>query len=286
MKFFLLLFVSFLHWQTHLNNEIALKIQEPFGKRLIIKMPLRDAKRLEWLFLNLMVQETWAYTLGGSKPVSFCFGELPFPSLPSLFPMTIRFALGWKTWEKYHHLLENSRFEMWREIDPQSKRIQGLIVDKFRFADAIEENREDFCKVLQKDPIQIDDLLVRPVMRQPFVHHNALLGILLGFGRGNAWWFFHRERWEKNPSVWEAEIHDPILRRFVQKFWSLNKFEITDMLLPAFAGDGHSEESIALKKRYLSIREELFQYYQGKNFLEATLSLYKSGPDILKSPVQ
>ena len=42
---------------------------------------------------------------------------------------------------------------------------------------------------------------------------------------------------------------------------------------PSFAGDPNSEESLALKTEYLLTKQKVMDYYKGKDFLEATLSL-------------
>ena len=42
---------------------------------------------------------------------------------------------------------------------------------------------------------------------------------------------------------------------------------------PSFAGDPYSQESLKLKKDYLLARDIIINYYKGKDFLEATLSL-------------
>jgi hypothetical protein len=50
------------------------------------------------------------------------------------------------------------------------------------------------------------------------------------------------------------------------------------MLLPPFVGNKDSTETIALKQKYLTARQKIINYYQGKPFLEATLSLLVNGP--------
>jgi hypothetical protein len=51
--------------------------------------------------------------------------------------------------------------------------------------------------------------------------------------------------------------------------------------VPMFVGHPDSEESKELKKKYTAAKAALDRFYDGKNFLEATLSLFKCGPEIL-----
>jgi hypothetical protein len=101
--------------------------------------------------------------------------------------------------------------------------------------------------------------------------HQALIGIILGYGRENSWAFL--ESCEKRVpvgDVWKGEISKEIQTCRVP-------VDIHECLAlescPNFAGYPNSEESIALKKAYLLTRDKVINYYKDKDFLEATLSL-------------
>lgn len=102
-----------------------------------------------------------------------------------------------------------------------------------------------------------------------FQQHQALIGIVLGYGRNNAWEFQKRSaRREILRCVWDTV--DGIQTREAARSIEESLFLES---CPSFAGDPFSEESLALKEEYLLTRQKVIEYYKDKDFLEATLSL-------------
>lgn len=261
------------------QDDVVVVLHEGQDKNTTITMPYRDAVRLEVFFRELIMKDGLGYTLVGKKPMSFGVCRNKFP----LDKMTV----GWDTWQKYAHLCQNPRFGFWAEQAAWSKGIKALVlVDKQEAAQVIEQNRSDFQEVLQIPDVHLD-LLLRAAQEQPLIqqvlhNHDALLGILLGYGRDNAWWYHARDKTQNNPSVWEQTLQPTGFIEYLRRHWS--RAQMDDMFLPGFVGMAASAESMALKKHYLAARQDLIRYYEGKNFLEATLNLYKNGPsEIQKS---
>ena len=63
-------------------------------------------------------------------------------------------------------------------------------------------------------------------------------------------------------------------RHLYWKSLAFQQFEIIDLCLPGFVADTTSEETKLLKTKYRFTRKAIIQSYEGKNFLEATLSLF------------
>jgi hypothetical protein len=99
------------------------------------------------------------------------------------------------------------------------------------------------------------------------------MGIVLGYGRDNSWGFLKSvEKKEPLGCVW-----DEVNTKYEGIRTRLGAIDIEGCLAlescPSFAGIPDSEESLMLKKEYLLTRQKVIDYYKGKDFLEATLSL-------------
>jgi hypothetical protein len=147
------------------------------------------------------------------------------------------------------------------------------------------QNSSDFQDIF--DPLFHD--LLKDVGHVPFFQdtmrmHDALIGILLGYGKGNAWLYYQKTRTPKSPSNLPRVLEPSSDRKssnYVWKYFTLQRLDISDMSLPVFVGDPYSDESKQLKREYLAAREKIEGYYIGKDFLSATLSLYKHGSALL-----
>lgn len=284
-KFFFLiaLCLPFLIWQYSQIRTTSLKFLDQHGTEHVLSLSVKDKKRLFSFMQMLFTQDSFAYTLLGSKPVSWASYHNPFPFsdwtwfCDSLKKYSCTMRSGWKTWKKYRHLFPSANF--WAEAPkchPGS--ISILIVNEERFNNVVNNNKKDFQDVLHRniaDGLQLlREAKNRSLMNEVLEGHQALLGIVLGYGRDNSWEFLRRsEKREFFKWVWDEKNEEKPGEIVI----GLGGITIEECLeldsLPSFAGDPHSEESMALKKDYLQTQQRIINYYKDKDFLEATLSL-------------
>jgi hypothetical protein len=257
----------FLLWRASLILIFACGCQnheDPSEKRESPKGPYsqKERKILEDFFHALIYKNGFGYVLLGSKPSSFVVYEkiLPkgnnwFDALCSLLPKNRIIKEGWETWKKYGCV--QSSFPLWEEptsFSPNSFRI--VIANPQRLKEIIEQCQDDFREVL-KTKITEEDLLQHiPLFRDALRNHEALMGLLLGYGRRNSWLFYEKNCLKKKNIVINSwKDPHPYLR------------------LPAFKADLDHPETIHLRKVYEVDRVRILNYYEGKDFLEATIAL-------------
>jgi len=278
-----ILAVVFFAWQCHEMQETSLRFLDKDGVEHTLSLPLKDKKRLFCFMRILFAEDNFAYTLLGSKPVSWgCYKNLlPFDDW-SMFYDTLKtyhstLRAGWKTWLKYRHLFPAAT--LWAEnSESHPGWISILLVNEERFNQVVNNHKKDFQELLNREIVDGFQLLKeaknRPLMSGILKRHQVLMGIVLGYGRDNSWKFLKGIE-TKHPleCVWD-ETNERI-PGVVQTRLSSNDIEACLFLdsCPSFAGDPYSEESIALKADYLLTKDKVVNYYKGKDFLEATLSL-------------
>ncbi|MEL7431701.1 MAG: hypothetical protein AAGI90_04130, partial [Chlamydiota bacterium] len=231
---------------------------------------------------ELFARDSFAYTLLGSKPVSWVCYHSPVGFMESLYSFFFfkdrctTIYLGWKAWEKHRHLFPKSLFiSEFQPRHPGEKSI--LLINQEMFNKVIQDHRKDFEEVLQREVVGGDQLLeettTQNLMGDLLQSHQALLGIVLGYGRDNSWKFLEKSA-QREPLgwVWTEEEYWKEGEQTWQ-YSSSTERSLTLYSCPSFAGIPDSSESIALKQDYTKTREKVLKYYRGKDFLEATLSL-------------
>ena len=297
VKSLIVALLSFAGWESYQRSPVTLSIQEPRGSQKLIRIPRRDANRLEAFFRYVFAWDGIVFSLTGSKPLSlaahgigiFDCGYKPNHLIQHVYSIR-RFKIGWETWEKYSHLFKNDRFIFWKENHRSKDQSMSLcLADKVYLSQIIEEHQREFNAILQQDRVDpeqlIQECLCKDIVADVLKGNSALLGIMLGYGRENAWFFQNQQGkvlTKPNPSVWtSAELKKIYKGHLGQKEMSFQQYEMEDVLVPFFVGYPDSAESKELKKKYIAAKEALDRFYVGKNFLEATLSLFKYGPEIL-----
>ncbi|MBX7067638.1 MAG: hypothetical protein K1X28_10450 [Parachlamydiales bacterium] len=269
-------------------------------ENICIRMPLKDRKRLEYFFRNACFLNGWAYTLLGSKPMSthqyvnplaqfrrlsaYTFTHLSeFPRnfreiCYLLNPEQFRIKSGWETLNKYMHLFPESRFAIFTH-----RRAQDIVcltlIDKVKLANIVKLYTEDFREIFHELNVDPEELYHNETLGQFLdkLHEDRLIGIVLGFGKNNA--ALYQEYRKKNLPDWPmvsmwAEEDAQHLQNIHEKNLSFESWDITDLFYPYFACKPESEESKFLKTTYRKEREEIIKYYEGKDIVEATLSLF------------
>jgi len=272
--FLVFLCLLFFGWEYSQQRKTSVQFLDQNGRLHVLSLPVKDKKKLCNLMRLLFAEDSFAYTLLGSKPISWaCYIEpLPFIGLAHFcdswkkYHRTLR--LGWKAWEKYRHLFPSTHF--WKE---SSKRHPGwvsiVIANEECLNGVITAHKKDFLEVLNRevDGHQLLDTKDRSLMDDILNGHQALIGIVLGYGRDNSWEFLERLKinqplgcvWGNGDKIREGGMT-------LEECLALES-------LPSFAGNPNSEESLALKREYLLTQQKVINYFQGKDFLEATLSL-------------
>ncbi len=279
----------------------------PFDKERTLRkklrqIPLEDQWVIEAFFRSFLLKNGGAYTLFGDKPVTYdAYFDFPIdapsasfstsPASRRIWQENHEIQQGWKTWEKYQHLFPSGRFllkarhlnEHWVEI---------LLINKQNFIQKVEEHNDDFQSIIgntetgsrllttyENGNVALFDLLKK---------HHGLFGILLGFGKKNAWLYqqrervlidFHRFTLKVNPLpsqefgtiTEEREFYQNTLSRvFNENCRACHKF----LHLPHFAADLNSAETRQLQEHYLQERRAVQEMYSHGNFLEITLKQF------------
>jgi len=287
--FLCILCVMFLGWECTQMITTSLQFLDKNGKIQTLTISKKDKNRLYNLMSILFADDSFAYVILGSKPMSWSGYLKPFPFhgwqlfYDSLSKYNRNFREGWKTWLKYRHLFPSE--SIWSEIsDDSPNHVSVLIVNNKRFKEVVSENQKDFEMIMHKEIIDGDIILQeakhRPLISTILKHNQALFGILLGYGRDNSWNFFKAcENHQKLGWVWEDGNYPKSIDMTVDAKPTYIETLLSLYSCPSFAGDPFSKESLDLKKEYLFTREKILNYYKGKDFLEATLTLIASFSD-------
>ncbi len=243
----------------------------------IHQIPIEDRWAIESFFKILLFQEDAAYVLFGDKPVTYT-GYLDF-SNKEIFSFFRRrsnlvnkqLRQGWEIWEKYAHLFPSRRYIL-KGKRSDWRRVEIVLIDKKKFKKKFEENRSDFQEVLGNEitasyllkSYENDSLPLFDHLKE----HHALLGILLGYGKRNAWLFYFRVRDNENsPEEWEY-YRKILTGSFPEKNHGK---PYKSFYLPMFVVDPNSQETKELREKFIHERAEIQAIYAHGNFLEITL---------------
>lgn len=281
--YLILMCIAFLFWECSQMRKTSVRFLDQHGEVRTLSLTVRDKQRLFCFMHMLFAEDNFAYTLLGSKPVSWASyrNRLPFTDL-SIFRDSLKkyhrtLRLGWETWLKYRHLFPSTTF--WAESPKcHPGQVSILMVNEERFNHVVNNNKQDFQNVLDREIVDGFQLLREAknlsLMNEVLKGHQALMGIVLGYGRDNSWEFLRRaEKRDPLGCVWD-EVND-------QRYGGIRtRLAATDLegcldleSCPSFAGNPNSEESLLLKRDYLLTKQKVINYYKDKDFLEATLSL-------------
>lgn len=281
--FFVVLCTPFVFWKYTQTRKTSLLFLDQHGIEHTLSLSVEDKNRLFCLMHLLFAEDNFAYTLLGSKPVSWATYREPFPFVNfsrfrnsmTRYHRTLR--LGWEVWLKYRHLFPPIIF-----LAESSRRHPGsvsiLIVNEEQFNRVVNDYKQDFQDVLHRE-ITDGFQLLKEAQNSSLIDdvlqgHQALIGIVLGYGRDNSWEFLARsEKREPLGWVWDEVSNQKQQGVRVRRGGANTEECLLLESCPSFAGNPHSEESLVLKKDYLLTQQQVINYYKNKDFLEATLSL-------------
>ncbi len=287
-------FVIFCSWYLNETKKVQVHV-ETSQNPITLSMPLKDKKRLEYLFYDMVIRESGGYTLFGNKPMHmncyfkpFCMSKWYY-FLASLCPPNLRKCAAWKTWKKYEHYFVGTKFLLFAEDNPffTGESVSICLINKEKFCEMVNNHIIDFQTVLGREEISGEKLL-HEIQTQPFLKHilkmhDGLIGTLFGYGRDNAWMFEERKEGIDVPLafLWESEGIDEFYKNRPRFYWwylGNCSYDLPAVLdYPSFMADLNSEETRSLKEGFHKTRQKIIEYYKGKDFLEATLALLFEG---------
>lgn len=249
-------------------------------------IPPDEKAELEYLFRHLMFHSHFAYVLFGDKPMSFDdfiraehvwkHFMHDFTSFERALELC-KFQRGWAIWEKYRYLFPHKNFILIQQKAPNSpERTTIFFIHRENFLRMISEHNKDFGDILGQDfnPEEILSCFysTEDTMDKKLKRHPVLLGILLGYGSGNAWNYYNlnklRSKVRKDPSLYKEFIMTQ--EKFIP-FSVPNADLECPIYLPMFLCDPKSKETLCLKRKYKAQRADMYKKYQKGDFLEVTL---------------
>lgn len=264
--------------------------------QILQKMPKRDRKKLEYFFRESISWESFGYVLHGKKPMAFggIDGAPLFKSwdsfLYAISPRRIQYMNGYKSWKKYEHLFPSRRFIFLYEKIASGMTV--FLIDKENFDQTVKKYSEDFKSILHRE-VTGETLLREAKSRSLFEvlgNDDRLIGILLGYGRGNAYLFHLRSqiqsREERTKFNEENHFGDPWQQEWEQLDKKMDAYgwisanitgeHIKDLDLinyPGFCARIDSTETLDLKKIYDETRKKMIESFKGQDFLETVLHI-------------
>lgn len=237
----------------------------------------KERQRLEYFFRDLIVYDCGGYTLLGNKPITFdCMLEPVFKwdfffLWDAFLPSNLKKHSGWKTFQKYRHLICEENILVWIEPSPWNENVQFIMLaNKKELYRVIAENKQDFQSVTW------EDLQIKPLFKELLQSHEGLIGTVLGYGRNNAWLFRENRALLPNTGIFSQEIDHLFENRKASLNFTLGWPEVPMdeiLMYPMFRAKLDSEETEKLKVGYLETRKAILAHYKGKDFLEATFQL-------------
>lgn len=268
MKFFLFIILAIFALLT--NNLYRCKVIQKNGidqaHSLISTLSHQEKEDLEFFFHYSNFFGPYTYTLIGSRAMSIFDFDRPR-----------EVDIKNQNYKRKCEALERG-FEVWQKCERINPPKHFLLIPYFRFGltdvleialinptlckEVIQDNIEDFRSILGSELTCADifEILTHPENKKfsQLTENDRLLGILLGFGSNNSYFFEQRMRDQiPNSSIGNSNFH----------YW---------FPLPAFACNIKAQETRELIKKYKEARKCLRWTYFGKSELEVTLALLYS----------
>lgn len=256
---------------------------------LLTRMTLEERYYLDAFLRNLLFVEDFSYVLFGSKPMSFTSYEkyvLPFNvSYDYVSASNLKIKKGLEVFKKYQHFFSSSNIDMRFFDDPED--LVLVMINKKNFLHVFNKYQSDFKQVFGPK-INGEDYLSQFIgkgdHRENAIKNEAILGMILGYGKGNAL-LFHKKRTLMrelkgfNLSLKQRRSREEELAEINQHFgrFSLDLPRMKPfpkklfIPLPGFVADPDSEETQELKERYGKDRKKMMKIFAKRGFLEATL---------------
>ena len=253
--------------------------------RVLRSIPIEERCFLDYFFRTLLLTDSGIFVLNGSKPAGrfYFFGTCYYQSTIHWrgFYRSTLFKKGFEVWKKYEHLFPSKKYCLSFSED-EEKGIRVLLLNKPQLSEVIANNIEDFKRVLGSN-INLE-LLLAMMANEPerfwgiLDQHDALEGIVLGYGRHNSWLFHQKEVFANAMPPLKGEILEKHLLQFNQKLqptpYKRSALHFSSM--PFFMCDPAHPETHELWQKYKQQRKECASLFRGGNFLEIVLKKFVS----------
>jgi hypothetical protein len=271
---------------TFVSAFFLLKSQSGFDRNPLALLSEQDRSVMEQFFRKVIAQDGVGYTLFGDKPISLTgyFDPVPTENWQRTRGNTI-VKSGWETWKRCYSQFAIKNYLFFEEpsdIEPDLKIV--TLVNKQAFIDTVNAHREIFEQVLG-GKVTGQELLAKLENHETDLFnllqcHEGLYGILLGYGKKNA--FLFQRRMDLN--IYNPHPQFSLSSGVCGKEYCSLQEEISflrddlqvvaqnDLLspidLPIFLGVRESEESVALINQYHAVRKQLNTIFHQKEFLK------------------
>jgi len=240
----------------------------------------QERQDLTYFFGKAISFDPYPYTLVGYKPMSITHAIVEdTDDLVARFgkflntPGNQTLKRGYLVWEKYQSLFPRSKYILISYSFFGEGRKELALINPKLCLETIEKHLGDFQEVLGETYTkeEVFWILTHPHHKDFYtiIDHNRLVGILLGFGRNNAY-LYEQYRGSKSRSAVSDSLRleeDP-LEGFNNEWpWPGRLFS------PCFVCDPTTKETQRLKKHYKKARTIVHWTYFLRNKLEVTLAL-------------
>lgn len=270
----LIFFVCERNRHNIVSHEELLTIRE----KLKVLSP-QEKQDLSFFIDQVSLFDQYPYTLVGYKPVSICNVIVEDTDDLLVFwreafkrPRHQALRRGYLVWRKYQSLFPRKKHLL---IDysfrGKGRREIAVICPKLCLA-TIQEHLDDFREILEK-PYTSEEvfwILTHPEHNDFYtiIDHTRLVGILLGFGRNNAYLYEQHRGGASRTITWHQQPKQDPLQMFSNEWpWP------GALLSPDFACDPTTEETQQLEQHYKKARKIVRWTYFIRNKLEVTLAL-------------
>jgi hypothetical protein len=243
----------------------------------------KEQEYLKNFFKYTFFLSYFGYTIFGDKPVSFetinLNRKLELPETADYMDILhifdkYKLKECWQAWEKFSHNLNLKKFTISSYKSSLDKNyLEFMIINHEAFKKVVKDNIQDFHKVLGSSftPDQILDEY-RKGSGEIFNlirNHDALFGILLGYGKLNAWEYMRCGGGE-NMNVSFA--------------YDQTQTDTSRILKLYFCVLANTKETSDLRIAYEKQRQEINKIYQSENFLELLLLKLTGGYSLFFQP--
>jgi hypothetical protein len=247
------------------------------------------------VFLRItLFSENFAYVLFGNKPIAFTSCEKSAPSFSFsdsfLSPLDLEEKKGFEVFKKIQHSFCSKNIIV--KITEDDNNLFLLMINKKNLLNMLQKHIDDFKQILGAQTT-VESLFSRITTGNEYLadvidKHEALLGILLGYGRNNSWLFYQKRTLamklnefsppRKRNNTLEKKLDDIIQNTTAfsnnsrEKKYIL-KNPLVVLPLPGFMVDPHSLETQQLKEIYGKNRQNMKRIFSQQDFVKATLAL-------------
>ena len=274
-KMFLCIFLAiiscsaFLFYERNQYNIISEEALISVREKLKILTP-QEKEDLTVFIDEAILFNQYPYVLVGYKPMSICNVTLNLEYLDEgcNIPYCEAKKRGYLVWKKYESIFPQKKIILTDYYLSESEGEKEMALISLKLCSSkIEEHLADFCEVLGRSckSSEILEILTHPEHNDfhAIMDRDRLLGILLGFGRNNAYLYEQIRSSYKQPSI--KDPLGPLTNEW--PYWP-RKWR-----LPGFVCDSTTEETKQLKKHYQKARRIIRWTYFNRDSLEVTLAL-------------